>query len=483
MPATTLSAAKPEFLHDEFVEISLRTRERSLLRRWRDDSPRVVVTRDGRVVETIAGLADVPLAYDRRSGAWRGRWPCPWNAPSGEYTLELPGDPKGGGRRATGKFRIGRRRPSPVPEGFSVLTWEDAAPLAGLKVRAPDGSVKDWRGLLDWVEYVGADAFWMLAGETPGKGPDEIWITDNFALLPEVGRECRRRGLKFGVYAKVYLTASKERSLTRYQYAMEVEGGVPVPTRAISLRDPRRPADAAALLKAWARIPEVDYVGLDYIRNALGGYELAEDFYAEMTGVVTPPDWSRLSPGERMVYFARKKIMRRDQAFIDAWQWWRAHKTAAVVRRIKAEVGSAKPLWAFTLTWEKGWNHGQDPVMMNDAGVDIDALMMYEADEEQFGIILRDFRRYVRRGDVQLLVGDVIDWPLHQRDPLGPESLRRRMIRAADGVFADGPAQGIFVHDLARALGGRLGAWGTRAWLDQAKAVVRHVKNRAGATR
>ena len=32
----------------------------------------------------------------------------------------------------------------------------------------------DWRGLLDWAKYVGADAFWMLGGQTPGLGKDEI---------------------------------------------------------------------------------------------------------------------------------------------------------------------------------------------------------------------------------------------------------------------------------------------------------------------
>ena len=81
---------------------------------------------------------------------------------------------------------------------------------------------------------------------------------------------------------------------------------------------------------------------------------------------------ARLSKDERIVWLARKKIMRRDRGFIDAWQWWRAHRVAGIVRRIKAEIGDQKKLWAFTLTWDRGWHHGQDAVMMNDAGVDAD---------------------------------------------------------------------------------------------------------------
>ena len=278
------------------------------------------------------------------------------------------------------------------------------------------------------------------------------------------------------------MTASSARRLARYEYAVEVSEGVPEKTRAISLRDENRIRDVAALLKRFARIPEVDFVGLDYIRNALGGCELAEDFYAEMPGVSPPPDWGRLSVSEKMVYFARKKGMRRDLPFVDAWQWWRAHAVGRIIRNIKAEVG-AKPLWAFTLTWDKGWHHGQDPVMFNDAGVDIDALMMYEADEDQFRMILKDWGSYVRRGDAQLMVGDIVDWPLHQRDPSGPAALRRRTLEAAKRVFGDGRAQGIFIHDLARALDGRLGKWDTRAWMDQARAAILEHKRLAGAGR
>ena len=149
---------------------------------------------------------------------------------------------------------------------------------------------------------------------------------------------------------------------------------------------------------------------------------------------------------------------------------------ANVVRRIKEAVGPTPPLWAFTLTWDKGWHHGQDPVMMNDAGIDADALMLYEANEPQFQALLVDWKRYVKRADAQLIVGNVVDWPLHQNSPDGPKAFSRRLKEAVDRIYADGPARGIFVHDISRALWGRLGPWSTRDWMDESREAISHLR-------
>lgn len=178
-----------------------------------------------------------------------------------------------------------------------------------------------------------------------------------------------------------------------------------------------------------------------------------------------------------MTWLARKKIMRRDMEFVDAWQWWRARRVALIVKEIKARLGG-KALWAFTLTWDKGWHHGQDPVMMNDAGVDIDALMFYEADKPQYASMVKSWNQYIRRSDVQVLPGNIFDWGLHQKDPEGPKEFGRRLRLAVDEVYADGPAPGIFYHDVARLLWGRLGPWGTKPWADEAAALSRYVKDK-----
>lgn len=473
-----LETVKTAYHHDEFIEIRLRTRDARLNGYWKLSPPEVEVWRQGALVTTIAGLTRVRLSYDSDLGDWRGRWPCPWNAVPGDYEPRLVSEPpQETGRRLRVKhFTIVTRRPAAIPQGFSVLTLESAMPFKTMKVRAPDGSLKGWQGLLDWAQYMGADAFWVMGGKTPGNKPGEIWDSQNFAVLPEMARECRRRGLKFGIYVMCYLTLSSEK-LPRYEYARDIEDGRSVETRAISIREPHREADVLSLLKKFADIPGVDYLGLDYIRNALGGYELVDDFYAEMPGLKPPPGWDRLTLEQRMVTMARKKMMRRDDSFIDAWQWWRAHRVAGVVRRIKEAIGDSTPLWAFTLTWDKGWHHGQDPVMMNDAGVDVDALMLYEATEPQFQALLNDWSRYVKRADVQLLVGNVIDWPLHQNSSEGPKAMSRRLKSAVNRIYSDGPARGLFIHDIGRALWGRLGSWPTKAWMDEARSAVDHLKS------
>lgn len=473
--AVVLDADQAAYYHYEFVNIRLRARDPALIARWKARPPEAVVLREGRVVTTVAGIERVRLVWDAGRRAFVGRWPCPWNAPDGEYAPALPEPGELRSRLKVGGFRIRRRRPKPLPRRFVALTLEDIRPYATMKVRVPDGSVRDWRGLLDWVKFVEADAFWVLAGQTPGPKAGQVWVPYNLGMIPLLARECEARGIAFGVYAMCYLTMSKAR-LSRYEYALEVENGRTAPTRAISLRDPNRPGDVADFLKRLRDVPGVDYLGLDYIRNALGGCELAEDFFAEMPGTSPPPGWGSMSTEERRIWFARKKAMRKDARFVDAWQWWRARRAALIVRRIKEELGEGKALWAFTLTWDKGWHHGQDPVMMNDAGVDADALMLYEADAEQFEQMMREWGRYVGRRDAQLVVGDVVDWPLHQRSPRGPGEFGYRMRRAMEGVYGDGPAAGIFVHDLARALGGRLGPYSTMDWMLEARAAARRFR-------
>ena len=474
-----LGAERTEYLHYDIVEVRLRTADPALDGEFSRSPPRAVVARGGEILTTIAGIRELTLSR-AAPGLWIARWPVPWNAPPGEYVPALLGAEELKDRLKVAPFHIGRRTPkSLLPGALVVATLESVSPLATMRVKAPDGSAKDWRGLLDWAQSLGANAFLVLGGQSPGLRDGQVWVDTNLKLLPEVAKECHARGLKFGTYAMYSLTMSKTVKIPGYEYGLEIENSRPVVTRAVSLREPKRLDDAADFLKPFADDPNVDFVGVDYIRNALGGYEMVDDFVAEMPGVKVPPEWARLSRDERMTWLARKKIMRKDLNFVDAWQWWRAHRVALIVKELARRLGGKKPLWAFTLTWDKGWQHGQDSVMMNDAGVDYDALMFYEADKTQYDAMVKDWHAYVRRGDVQLVPGDIFDWGLHQKDPAGPAEFGRRLKRAIDDVYGDGPARAVFYHDLARLLWGRLGPWGTKGWADEARTISRYVKSRA----
>ena len=192
--AVRLDTVKPVYLHYEFIELRLRTRDLGLRAKWSASPPSARVTRGGALVPTVAGIREVPLRWDGSKQAWLGRWPCPWNAPDGPYSIELLGPSEEGHRLRSRPFHIVRRVPKHLPPRFAALTWESVRPLASLTVQSPDGTLKDWRGLLDWVEYAGADAFWMLAGQSPGHSKGETWVGHNLALIPEVAKRCRRRG-------------------------------------------------------------------------------------------------------------------------------------------------------------------------------------------------------------------------------------------------------------------------------------------------
>lgn len=465
-----LKTPKSEYTHYEMVPIEADARRQSVKARWFSRPPKVMVMSESGPVTTIGGMKFLELKYDPASRSWKGLWPCPWNAGEGPYTLALAGDPELKGDVKASSFRIVRRKPHPIPERFVVLTFENANPIPGLKIRAPSGEVKDWKGLLDWAEYLKADAFWMLGSLTPGE-KNEVWVSYNLPYLSQVGKEAHQRGLKFGVWVMCYLTARVSHP-DRYEYALDYKGGNLVTTRSISIRDPRRVEDIVEILRKIASVPEVDYVGMDYIRNALGGYELAQDFFKEMPGSVPPPGWERLSLQEQRKLFARKKIARKEMDFIDRWQWWRAQKVAQIVKRVREAIGKEKRLWVFTLGWERGWQHGQDVAMMNDAGADVDAVMLYEADLPQYAQMMKDWKSYLKRGEAQVIVGDVVDWPLHQNHPDGPQDMVRRLDWAADSMYRDGPVKGIFIHDLARALWGRKGPYSTSDWMKAARRAV-----------
>lgn len=469
-----------ELLHYDFAELRIRSSDPDVDASLTTDPPRVVVTHEGSVVTTVAGIREVTLRR-MKPGLWGGRWPVPWNAEPGEYRPVLLGRDAWADRLRVTPFTIGRRKPLVSPAGLVVATLERNEPFAQLRMKGPDGRETDWRGILDWAQAIGANAFWMAGASTPGKEPGEVWLSPNRELIPEVAKECKKRGLKFGVYVLYSLTLDKDNKVPGYEYGVDIEDGKPVETRAVSIREKRRLDDAAEFLRPFAKDPNVDFVGVDYIRNALGGMELVDDFAAEMPGLALPPEWKTLGKDERMLWLARKKVMRKDYALVDAWQWWRARRVALIVKELKRRLGD-KPMWAFTLTWAKGWNHGQDPVMMNDAGIDLDALMFYEADKEQFAAMMKEWHAYAKTGDVNLVPGNIFDWNLHQKDPSGPAEFGRRLDVALERVYADGPARAVFFHDIGRLVySNRLGKWKTRGWADEARRVAQKVKLSAEA--
>ena len=346
--------------------------------------------------------------------------------------------------------------------------------LKTMKVKGPDGEWGDWKKLFDWVEFSGANTFWYMAGQTSAyeeKLSDDFpWNEENLDFIDDLAKEAEKRGIDFGYWVQCYIVLGPKRYRANYEYGWDYKYdlGKSVPTRGISVGDKKRIEDIIKFIKRLDRIEEVDYIGFDYIRTAKGGLELVDEFVREME-VEVPEKWEKFSKRERMEWLGRiaERTRGRDIPLIDQWNWWRARQTAIILKRIKEEAGLTKPLWVFNLSWEKGWQHGQDVVMKNDAGADIIAVMLYESDLKQLDCLIEEWKEYVNRGDANLIVGDDYDWPLHQYtlNPAGPEDFYNRTLKAMKNIYGDGPVSGLFTHDLARALWGRRGPYPPQEWI------------------
>jgi hypothetical protein len=238
------------------------------------------------------------------------------------------------------------------------------------------------------------------------------------------------------------------------------ENGTLYQSRHISLASERRIRDMIELATQFQQDSQIEYIGFDFIRTGRAdGYELAH-LVIDDTGIDTPAGWTDLNASERIKWFARKIEVEHDPLIIEKWRWWRAHRVAEIVKRVMEEAEITKPVWVYTLGWNHGKEHGQDPVMFFDAGVRFDAVMLYEASQSQFERLLGHWNRYISAEQGNVLVGSCVDYKLLDSDTLTPpEEFFRRNTEAYQNVMRNGFAKGIFFHDIARAFWGRKGGY------------------------
>jgi len=474
-----------------------------------DVAPELVV-RDaqGDIVETVGQVQKLPLRYDSARGLWEGQWPVPFGAPAGpdvvyavearaafdasQWKWEMPGErrrreranhrrtkpepePKPAGQAtclAYAPLRIARAPVPTLPPAMCAVTWEPDFPQSDNLI-GPNGKPGDWKVMMDWAEFMGADAMWFRAGVTEAYGrnsglsDEQPWNRVNIEHVPEMAQAAHRRGLKFGVWAVAYETypnrpsdhARTKQYKPHYRWTENFSRSMRVPQEraAISLLDPKRPRDLAAFFAQMQAIPGVDFVGLDYIRSGAdwGGYELVEPFAREMPAKL-PAEWASMARNDRMGWICDRLEGGGWQTNIDLyhqWNWWRAHKVSMILRQIIKDAELKIPLWTFLLSWWHGEQHGQDPLMFADAGVTINAVMLYECDSvAQYDQLVEKWRAEMPANQTYLMGGDQVNWFSHQKlsRPAAPEEFHRRLTTAAARLTKDGPLQGAFVHDVSR---------------------------------
>lgn len=463
-----LTTGQDSYFRYEFVDVYISGGER-----LKDIDFRVLVIKNDSLVITIGDKKEIKMKYNSETDQWKGRWPVPWYASPGEYTLKLsllesenlPIDTT---------FLIKRREPQKIQAGLCVVNWENMRPLRGLRLRCPDGELGGWKKIFDWLEWMGADALWFIAGQTSAYTTEICslfpWNADNLEMIDDIAREAKRRGIKSGAWVSCYYIFGPKRYNPDYKFGWDYRRslGTSVPTDAISILDERRLADIIEFTKKLYEIEELSYIGLDYIPDDYGAIELVDEFVSEMN-VQLPDEWNKFSLLERKNWLGRivKRPRNREIPLIDQWNWWRAHRISSIIRKISDGAEIKRPLWAFILSWERGWQHGQDPIMFQDAGVDINAVMLYQANCAQFNTLLRQWSRYIGRDDVNIVAGNQVDWFWHQNslDPPGPLLFYNRLIRGINEMHQDGMIRGLFINDLSRAFWGIKGPYSTKEWV------------------
>lgn len=482
-----LKAEKDAHHHFDFVAVELTAGSSAVKNALRTSTHtfHFTVERDSQTIATVGQTERTRLRYDAGAGLWRGRWPVPWNAPDGTYqlrlsTAHLPVDTAG---LEEGVFRVESRAFEPVPKGFAALTMEGMGSLS--RFVGPDGGEPRATALADWADFIGADTLLIQGAESFGgakKLPADFpWHSRPKGPVEALAQECQRRGIRLGVYILSFMVGGSTTTSPDYQYGWHYQRGQAIhgldlpKRRGISIKDPKRVDDIVKILNHWAAVPGVDFLGLDYIRPVFGSQELVDDFISEMPEVHKPAGYDDWSDQQRMVWIGRGRYLaptpaqRTEERFrtSDQWFWYRAHRNATMVKKIADAFGDKKPLWAFTLSWQKGWEHGQDPAMMRDAGVDMNGIMLYEADAAQYRGLLRQWNEYTKGRPFNLVPGNTFDWALHQQtlNPAGPEAMVQRLWAALER-FEDGKiSRGLFLHDLPRALRGRLGPYPPKEWM------------------
>lgn len=495
------------------------------------DDPIITVRHDGDVVTTVGNVTKVRLKRGGEGAGYSAYWPVPWNAEPGEYiaeaAVEMANPEQWSWRRDEGAedegeqptkiggtaWCVARTRfeidavplPKGLPPGTCIATWEGDYMAGG--IATPDGKSGDWRTMLDWCEYVGADTFWFRAAVTQPHGTvmsfEQPFHSTNLEVVPKLAAEAHRRGIKFGAWAVAYSTYPKpeksrpgiafNKNKPPYDFAQDISVGTGVVSdrNFVSMLDTRRIDHLAGFVADMNAIPEVDFIGFDYFRTDAprGGYEMADRFTSEMP-VSLPDDWATMTETARMRHVARctGQDWQSNSAFFDAWNWWRSHLSATCLKAIFDKARPTKPTWVFVLSWEHGKQHGQDPVMFTDAGLTFVAPMLYEVESpQQFDTVAEAWNEYLYANQVNIAPGNQVDARCHQY-MVGPtagdkhsavEEFVRRMIAGHEQFEpGDGVTRGAFMHDISRcAVTGNRGPYPGKEWATGAAAAFTHVRN------
>lgn len=424
------------------------------------------------VVPAFYGPTNIAFIASTNNGEFIASWFTGWRPREGLYraVLFVNGTPV-----LSSDFNIIKREPVKFRKTLTLMDLEWNQPILNRTIfNHKFEKVKFMDGLKDWMDFGEIDAFMSLSGETTGWGnitPATPWEYYPVKNIQAIGEELHRQNKLVGAYIMCFYTPNNGWIKGGYQQAKGVTsaGGL-TGSRFISFKDPKRFKDIVELARYFDAQPFVDFIGFDFIRfGELVGLENADEFVKDMN-VDVPEKWAKYNENDRILWLGSR--LKSSVSVSQKWSVWIAHKTADFVYRVRKEARLQKPVWVFTLGWDHGTQHGQDPFFFQDAGVFADFVMLYESTPVMFQEMKKSWTAYTGLERLNYIPGNQIDALLHKSlygyNPV--EEYTYRLNTAID--YADYRSRGSFIHDISRAFWGRKGNYPYYEWLTAAFASV-----------
>jgi hypothetical protein len=426
----------------------------------------VIVYKNKTPVSCFSGLQKLHFSVMQGGTAgplYQASWMSGWRPETGSYiaVLYYKGYPV-----TASPFEIISRTPPVFKKTISLLNLEYNQPINKRTIYNSRLQKTDFlSGLADWMNYGNIDAFFTLAGETTGWGninKDKPWEYYPLKNLETIGRELSASNKLVGAYIMCFFTPKAGWVKAGYNPALGtgLTGG-----KFISFSDRKRFDDIVTLARYLNGLDYVDFIGFDFIRfGELTGYENADEFTHDMN-IETPSGWDEYSLDNKILWLGSKLQGPGNEAVKEQWKLWIAHKTADFIYRVRKASGITKPMWVFTLGWDHGREHGQDPFFFQDAGVFADFVMLYEASPDMFESMKKSWAGYLSDEKLNYIPGNQIDSVLlkscHGNNPVEEYSYRLEWA----SHYSPSYSKGVFIHDISRAFWGRIGDYSGMEWL------------------
>ncbi len=489
LPDMVVSMPNGSFLRYEMVPFEIKLTSKEAIN-FSDVHAELVIYNNGEPVTTVGGKDKWVLKKDHENHRLYGNWPIPYNPKPGTYLAELSvvSPEWKGSKILRSAFTIPPLKPQGLYPGYATLTMEGGKQLINGAVPAIDGSSSiNAQNTIQWARYMGANCYCFLAGQTSiwdhFNSRDFPFSQGDMDLAHKYGRAAHEAGMKFAAYITTFKVVGDAWSQAPYQFSMGYDKDTDqvVQTRFISLNDPKRRQDVIDILKRFNDDSSIDIIGMDYVRTGFAGYEFVDEFMKDMN-VPAPSDYGSMTKDDRIRWLAKTVELDKNKEVTSQFEWWRAHKVSLALKSILDEAKLTKPVFTFTLGWQQGHQHGQDPAMFVDAGVNYNHIMLYEGDRETLKSMNEHWPNYLTRGNGMYAMGEMVDfnWVQKSLDPPAPEELYNREVDTFQKWFSVNARLGMFWHDLYRIVYGIRGPYSAMEWLIAGGKAFTTLKNAEG---